>query len=160
MNTGPCQALRISRAVEEMPPSGIREFFDLVLGMDNVISLGVGEPDFATPWKICDAVIDSLRRGMTSYTSNYGMIELRRAIAADIQSRYGVEYDPETEIVVTMGVSEAMDAAMRALLNPGDEVLVPEPCYVSYPACVSMAGGVPVTIPPRLTPISGLRLAT
>jgi len=147
MNTGPCQALRISRAVEEMPPSGIREFFDLVLGMDNVISLGVGEPDFATPWKICDAVIDSLRRGMTSYTSNYGMIELRRAIAADIQSRYGVEYDPETEIVVTMGVSEAMDAAMRALLNPGDEVLVPEPCYVSYPACVSMAGGVPVTIP-------------
>jgi aminotransferase len=129
-----------------MPPSGIREFFDLVIGRDDVVSLGVGEPDFATPWKICDAVIDSLRNGATSYTSNHGLIELRRAISTDIATRYGVEYHPETEIVVTMGVSEGMDVAMRAILNPGDEVIVPEPCYVSYKPSVVFAGGVPVTI--------------
>ena len=133
-----------------MPPSGIREFFDLVLGMEDVISLGVGEPDFATPWKICDAVMDSLRRGVTSYTSNSGLLKLREAIADDIEGRYGVAYDPETEIVITMGVSEGMDVAMRALLSPGDEVIVPEPCYVSYKPCVSFAGGTPVGVPTRI----------
>ncbi len=137
----------ISPLARDLPPSGIREFFDLVIGMEDVISLGVGEPDFATPWKICDAVVDSLRRGMTSYTSNHGLLELREAIAEDLLKRYGVSYDPATEIVITMGVSEGMDVAMRALLSPGDEVIVPEPCYVSYMPCVSMAGGAPVGVP-------------
>ncbi len=141
------KAVQIAPVVRDMPPSGIREFFDLVIGMDEVISLGVGEPDFATPWKICDAVIDSLRHGMTSYTSNSGLLELRQAIARDMESRYGVSYDPETEIVVTLGVSEGMDVAMRTLLSPGDEVLVPEPCYVSYKPCVDVAGGKAVGIP-------------
>ena len=138
-----------SRMASEMPPSGIREFFDLVIGRDDVISLGVGEPDFATPWRICDAVIDSLRHGMTSYTSNYGLMSLRRAISADIETRYGVQYSPDNAITVTMGVSEGMDVAMRALLNPGDEVIVPEPCYVSYKPSVVFAGGVPVPITTR-----------
>ncbi|MCE5218576.1 aminotransferase class I/II-fold pyridoxal phosphate-dependent enzyme [bacterium] len=143
----PSQSLRLRPEVEHMPPSGIREFFDLTLGMEGVVTLGVGEPDFATPWKICDAVVDSLRRGQTSYTSNYGLMELREAIAEDLGMRWGVDYDPATELIVTMGVSEAMDVAMRALLSPGDEVVVPEPCYVSYKACVSMAGGNPVVVP-------------
>lgn len=139
-------AFTISPMARDLPPSGIREFFDLVIGMEDVISLGVGEPDFATPWKICDAVVDSLRRGMTSYTSNHGLLELREAIAEDIEKRYGVRYNPADEIVITMGVSEGMDVAMRALLGPGDEVVVPEPCYVSYMPCVSMAGGTPVGV--------------
>lgn len=143
----PSQSLRLRPEVEHMPPSGIREFFDLTLGMEGVVTLGVGEPDFATPWKICDAVVDSLRRGQTSYTSNYGLMELREAIAEDLGMRWGVDYDPAAELIVTMGVSEAMDVAMRALLSPGDEVVVPEPCYVSYKACVSMAGGKPVVVP-------------
>jgi len=146
MNSG-SQTLEISQIATDLPASGIREFFDLVIGMDDVISLGVGEPDFATPWKICDAVVDSLRRGMTSYTSNHGLLELREAIADDVRTRYAVEYDPGCEVLITMGVSEAMDIAMRAWLNPGDQVLVPEPCYVSYQPCVAMAGGEPVGVP-------------
>ncbi len=138
---------RLTPVVRDMPPSGIREFFDLVLEMDDVISLGVGEPDFATPWKICDAVIDSLRRGITSYSSNYGLLELRRAIVEDLERRYGVSYDPTSDVLVTVGVSEGMDLAMRALLRPGDEVIVPEPCYVSYGPCVALAGGTPVALP-------------
>ena len=123
----------ISPLARDLPPSGIREFFDLVIGMEDVISLGVGEPDFATPWKICDAVVDSFRRGMTSYTSNHGLLQLREAIAEDLLKRYGVSYDPATEIVITMGVSEGMDGAMRALLAPGDEVIVPS--RVTCPTC-------------------------
>lgn len=150
MTTVRSRARDLSPLARDLPPSGIREFFDLVIGMDDVISLGVGEPDFATPWKICDAVVDSLRRGMTSYTSNHGLLELREAIAEDVARRWGVSYDPGSEIIITMGVSEGMDVAMRALLTPGDEVIVPEPCYVSYQPCVAMAGGVPVGVPTRI----------
>ncbi len=136
----------VSQLVESMPASGIREFFDIVAGRDDVISLGVGEPDFPTPWKICDAVLGGLRQGRTSYTSNYGMLELREAIAEDISTRYGVDYDPGSQILITSGVSEAMDLVMRAMLDPGDQVIVPEPCYVSYRPCVVFAGGKPVTV--------------
>ncbi len=118
-------ALRPSRLARELPPNGIREFFDLVQTRSEVISLGVGEPDFATPWRICDAAIEGMRRGQTSYTSNYGTLELREAIAEDLERRYAVSYDPGTEILVTAGVSEAMDLAMRALLDTGEEVIVP-----------------------------------
>jgi aminotransferase len=129
-----------------MPPSGIRRFFDLVLGMDDVISLGVGEPDFATPWRICDAAIDAFQRGHTSYTSNLGMLPLRYTIAEYLKAEFGVEYDPEQEILVTNGVSEALDLAMRALLEPGDEALVAQPCYVSYGPTADLAGGKAVVV--------------
>lgn len=140
---------RLSDMAENLPPSGIREFFDLVVGMEDVISLGVGEPDFATPWHICDAAIAAMRRGMTSYTSNLGLLELREGIAQDMEQRWGVGYDPGDQIIVTVGVSEALDITMRALLNPGDEVIVPEPCFVAYKAAVLMAGGVPIALPTR-----------
>lgn len=140
---------RLSKMVQHLPPSGIREFFDLVTGMEDVISLGVGEPDFVTPWHICDAAIAAMRRGMTSYTSNLGLMELREAIAADMQQRWGVQYHPATQVIVTVGVSEGLDLVMRALLDPGDEVIVPEPCFVAYPAAVLMAGGTPVPIATR-----------
>ncbi len=136
----------LARAARDLPPSGIRRFFDIAAKMHDVISLGVGEPDFVTPWAIREAAIYSLERGQTTYTSNYGMLELRQAIALHIKNMYGVEYDPECEILVTVGVSEALDLAMRAILDPGDEVVVPEPCYVSYKPCVSLAGGVPATV--------------
>ncbi len=139
----------VSQLVESMPASGIREFFDIVASRDDVISLGVGEPDFPTPWKICDAVLGGLRQGRTSYTSNYGMRELREAIAEDTSARYGVEYDPGSQILITSGVSEAMDLVMRAMLDAGDQVIVPEPCYVSYKPCVVFAGGKPVTVATR-----------
>jgi aminotransferase len=138
--------VRSSRLAASLPPSGIREFFDLVAGRDDVISLGVGEPDFATPWKICDEAIDGLRRGYTSYTSNWGMPELRDALAADLDRRYGLSYSPASEILVTNGVSEGLDLSMRGLLDPGDEVIVPEPCFVAYKPAVLLAGGVPVTV--------------
>ena len=141
--------IHISQRVSSLPPSGIRRFFDLVAGMDDVISLGVGEPDFPTPWRICDAAIDSLYRHQTSYTSNRGLLPLRSLIAEYMRNEFGVSYDPETEILVTVGVSEALDLVMRAILEPGDEVLVPEPCYVSYKPTVALAGGVPVVIPTR-----------
>jgi aminotransferase len=118
--------------------------------MEDVISLGVGEPDFATPWRICDAAIEALHRGYTSYTSNLGLLPLRYAIAEYLRDEFGAEYDPETEILVTNGVSEALDLAARALLEPGDEVLVPEPCYVSYKATVALAGAVPVPVQTRV----------
>lgn len=139
--------MRISNIVSNLQPSGIREFFDLVVGMDDVISLGVGEPDFPTPWGVCDAVIDSLRHGATSYTSNLGMEELRVEVAAYLERKYDVSYDPACEILITVGVSEAVDLAMRALLDPGDEFLIPDPCYVSYGPCVELAHGRPVTVP-------------
>ena len=114
--------------------------------MSGVVSLGVGEPDFVTPWHIRESCVHGLQRGYTSYTSNYGLLELRQEIARMLEADYGVVYDPKCEALITVGVSEALDLAMRALLSPGDEVLVPEPCYVSYNACVSLAGGVPVSV--------------
>jgi aminotransferase len=137
---------RISRTVADLPPSGIRVFFDLVMTMADVVSLGVGEPDFVTPWHIREMSIFALEHGYTSYTSNRGTPELLRAIAAFVNSSYGLSYDPQSEILVTVGVSEAIDLAMRALLEPGDEVIVVEPCYVSYVPTVLLAGGTPVVV--------------
>jgi aminotransferase len=137
----------LSKIVRDLPVSGIRKFFDVADRMQDVISLSVGEPDFATPWAIREAAIYSLERGRTSYTSNFGLLELRRHISRHLEQWYGVRYRPDDEVLVTVGVSEGMDLAMRALLDPGDEVLVPEPCYVSYKPCVSLAGGVPVGVP-------------
>ena len=137
---------QISQKVEQMAPSGIRAFFDLVLGMKDVISLGVGEPDFSTPWHIREKAIFSLEQGYTSYTSNKGMIELRKEIAVFLKGRFGLSYDPENEILITVGVSEGLDLVMRALLNPGDKVIVPEPCYVSYVPVVELAGGKAVIV--------------
>lgn len=132
----------ISSQVAGIPRSGIREFFDLVAGSSDIISLGVGEPDFVTPWNIREAAIYSLERGHTTYTSNYGLESLRRRIAEYADSFFHVSYRPESEILVTVGVSEAIDLALRALLDPGDEVLYHEPCYVSYAPSVTMARGV------------------
>lgn len=117
--------------------------------MQDVVSLGVGEPDFVTPWSVREAAIYSLERGQTTYTSNYGLLELRKEISRYLNKRYKVEYNPEGEILVTVGVSEGLDLAMRVLLNPGDEVLIPEPCYVSYRPCVSLAGGIPIGVETR-----------
>ncbi len=140
-------SLSLSRLVRELPQSGIRRFFDIAAQMEDVISLSIGEPDFLTPWAIREAAIYSLERGQTTYTSNLGILELREGIAKQLHLLYGLRYDPKSEVLVTVGVSEGMDLAMRAILDPGDEVLVPEPCYVSYKPCVSLAGGVPVGIP-------------
>jgi len=137
---------RISKKVEQMAPSGIREFFDLVLGMKDCISLGVGEPDFITPWHIRDVAIYSLEQGYTSYTSNKGMPELRKAIVHFLKHRYNLSYDHEEETLITVGVSEGLDLALRAVLNPKDKVIVPEPCYVSYKPVVELAGGEVVSI--------------
>lgn len=136
----------IAEKVRSIPPSGIRKFFDLVLEMDGVISLGVGEPDFVTPWHIREACIYSLEKGFTSYTSNLGLLELRELISKCFRKDYGVEYDPKNEILITTGVSEAADLAFRAIINPGDEVIIPEPSYVSYKPSVSLAGGKPVPL--------------
>lgn len=137
---------RISPTVQALPASGIRRFFDIVAEMKGVISLGVGEPDFVTPWHIRESCMYGLKRGYTSYTSNYGLLELREEIAQLIQRRHDITYNPRDQVLVTVGVSEALDLAMRALLAPGDEVLIPEPCYVSYKACVHLAGGKPVPV--------------
>ena len=136
--------MQISKKVEQLAPSGIRAFFDLVLNMKDVISLGVGEPDFVTPWHIREKAIFSLEKGYTSYTSNKGMPELRKQIQQFLERRYGMSYDFEEEILITVGVSEGLDLVMRAILNPGDKVLVPEPYYVSYGPVVDLAGGQPV----------------
>ncbi len=133
----------LSKQVMDMPRSGIREFFDLATGSKDIISLGVGEPDFVTPWNIREAAIRSLERGHTTYTSNYGLESLRRAISTYVADFFHVEYDPLCEILPTVGVSEAIDLALRCLLNPWDEVLYHEPCYVSYAPTVMMAYGVP-----------------
>ena len=137
----------ISQRVSQVPPSGIRKFFDLLTSMEGVISLGIGEPDYATPWHISEAAIYSLEKGYTMYTGNSGLPELRQGIANYLQARYGVEYDPATEILVTVGVSEALDLALRAILNPGDQVIVPDPGYVAYSADVMLAGGEAVLVP-------------
>ncbi|MDR0932064.1 MAG: aminotransferase class I/II-fold pyridoxal phosphate-dependent enzyme [Victivallales bacterium] len=136
----------VAEHLKTLPKSGIRRFFDLVNTMDDVISLGVGEPDFVTPWTIRESGIFSLEKGHTSYTSNLGTPALRQEICKYVQKNYHVSYDPVDECLVTIGVSEALDIAMRAILNPGDEVLYTEPCFVSYPAEVKMAHGVPVPI--------------
>lgn len=133
--------------VAAVPPSGIRKFFDIVAEMPDAISLGVGEPDFVTPWPIREAAIHSLEQGMTQYTSNLGRVELRQRIAQYLNDRFDLTYDPAKEILVTVGVSEGIDIALRMLVSPGDEVLVPEPSYVSYAPGVVFAGGVPRPIP-------------
>lgn len=130
-----------------MQPSGIRKFFDIVAEMPDAISLGVGEPDFDTPWHIREAGIYSLEKGRTFYTSNAGLMELRKEIAAYYERKHRLTYDPVSETFITVGGSEAIDMALRAMLDPGDEVIIPEPCYVSYVPCARLAGGVPVTIP-------------
>jgi aminotransferase len=136
----------LSHGVRSIKPSGIRKFFDLVQGRKDVITLGVGEPDFVTPWHVREAAVYSLEKGKTQYTSNAGMPELREAIAAYLANRFGLNYDPAREIFVTIGGSEAIDLALRALINPGDEILVPEPCYISYSPITSLSGGVPVGV--------------
>ncbi|MEM1058647.1 MAG: aminotransferase class I/II-fold pyridoxal phosphate-dependent enzyme [Verrucomicrobiota bacterium] len=140
----------IARHVEGIPRSGIRDFFEIVQSMSDVISLGIGEPDFVTPWTIREAAIYGLEKGRTGYTSNLGLPKLRKAIAGYVEDNYGVTYDHATEIMVTVGVSQALDTAIRAVTNPGDEVLYHEPCYVSYAPGVALAHGVPVALPTRL----------
>ncbi len=132
--------------VQAIPPSGIRKFFDLVSGSKDIISLGVGEPDFVTPWRFRDAAVNGLEQGRTTYTANAGLPELREAIAEYLYDGFDVKYEPKNEVLVTVGGSEAIDLALRALVAPGDEVLVPEPCYVSYSPITSIGGGVPVGI--------------
>lgn len=137
----------ISERVAQTPPSGIRRFFDIAATMDDVISLGIGEPDFITPQPILDAGIASLQRGETQYTSNSGAIELRRALSRHLERLYGLSYDPETELLITVGVSEALYLAMTAVVDAGDEVIIPEPCFVAYAPEVIFAGGRPIMVP-------------
>ncbi len=136
----------VAQTVQNLRPSGIRRYFDIAATMDDVVSLGIGEPDFVTPAHIIDKGIDSLRRGYTRYTSNSGTVELRRAISEYVYRLYGLHYNPDDQILVTVGVSEGMWLALKAILDPGDEVLVPQPCFVANPAAVEMAGGVPVIV--------------
>ncbi len=137
----------ISQKVNNVSPSGIRKFFDLLSTMDGVISLGIGEPDYTTPWHIREAAIYSLEKGNTMYTSNRGLPELRQELSKHLESMYGVKYDPDSELLITVGVSEGLDIALRSILNPDDEVIIPDPCYVSYPACTILAGGTVVSVP-------------
>ena len=141
---------RISPIVSQVPPSGIRRFFDIAAEMEDVISLGVGEPDFVTPWSIRESCVYGLEQGYTSYTANRGLLELRQEIVNLHENRYGISYDAAKDVLVTVGVSEALDIALRAVLSPGDEVLIPEPCYVSYSACTIMAGGKAVPVPAKI----------
>ncbi len=136
-----------SQRVNQISPSGIRKFFDLLASMEGVISLGVGEPDYATPWHIRESAIQSLEKGNTMYTSNLGMPELRDELSRYLKDTYKLGYDPGSELLITVGVSEALDLAMRAILDPGDEVIITDPCYVSYSPCIVLAGGTPVTVP-------------
>ncbi len=140
---------KVSRRLEVIRPSGLRKFFDILAARPEIISLGIGQPDFPTPEVIGRAGIRAIQQGQTGYTANAGLLELRQALAAHLERLYGVRYDPQTEIVFTVGVSEALFLALAALLDPGDEVLLPTPCFVSYPAMVALAGGVPVEVPLR-----------
>ncbi|MCD8510295.1 MAG: aminotransferase [Bacillus sp. (in: Bacteria)] len=140
-----CSSKFLSNGVQQIQPSGIRKFFDLAAAMDNVISLGVGEPDFVTPWKIREASIASLERGLTTYTPNAGLLELRTAIS-DYLTKYQLNYSSTEEIVITVGASEGIDLALRALINPGDEILIVEPTFVSYAPLVSLVGGCPIPV--------------
>ncbi|MDG6256548.1 MAG: aminotransferase class I/II-fold pyridoxal phosphate-dependent enzyme [Methanomicrobiaceae archaeon] len=136
----------VAAQARAIPPSGIRKFFDLVQDREDIVSLGVGEPDFATPWNICEAAIYSIEQGSTSYTANRGMPALCREIARYLDDRFSILYSPETEIMVTSGVSEAFDVAIRTVVDPGDEVIVAEPSFVAYSPCVMLAGGTPVPV--------------
>lgn len=146
MNDSKSSHNRIADHVRELPRSGIRDFFDIVSEMDDVISLGIGEPDFVTPWTIREATIHALERGFCNYTSNLGMMNLRETICAHAESLFGASYNPAGECIITVGVSEALDLALRALLNPGDEVVYHEPCYVSYAPSIAMTHAVPVPV--------------
>ena len=137
----------ISQRARQVSPSGIRKFFDLLASMEGVISLGVGEPDYTTPWHIREAAIYSIEKGFTMYTSNLGMPELRLGLSRYLKDSYNLDYDPDSELLITVGVSEALDLVARAILNPGDEVVMPDPHYVSYDASVILAGGTPVIVP-------------
>jgi aminotransferase len=156
MNASASLRNRLNTIVRDIPRSGIRDFFDIVSTMKDVISLGIGEPDFDTPWHVRESTVFALERGATHYTSNFGYIELRRALAAYVRKTFAADYNPENEILITVGVSEALDLALRALLNPGDEVLYHEPCYVSYRATILFAHGVPLVVETR--PDNGFRL--
>ncbi len=136
----------LSSTVQDLKPSGIRKFFDLAATMDGVVSLGVGEPDFVTSWAVREAAISSLEEGYTSYTANAGLLELRKEISKYTYNLNGVVYHPDQEIIVTVGASQALDIAMRAILDPGDEVIVVEPSFVAYPPVISLAGGKPVSV--------------
>jgi aminotransferase len=149
----------LSQRVRQVKASGIRKFFDIINTMPDVISLGVGEPDFVTPEHIRQAGVRSIQEGHTRYTSNYGLLELREEIAAMLQRRYGLVYDPRTQILVTVGVSEGVDLAMRTILDPGDEVIAPDPGYVAYEADIIFAGGVPVPVPTYAQYDFGIRAA-
>ncbi|HEU5070226.1 MAG TPA: aminotransferase class I/II-fold pyridoxal phosphate-dependent enzyme [Verrucomicrobiae bacterium] len=146
MNASVSLRNRINTVVRDIPRSGIRDFFDIVTTMKDVISLGIGEPDFDTPWHVREATVFALERGATHYSSNLGYIELRRALSKYVAKHFGAEYNPDNEVLVTVGVSEALDLALRALINPGDEVLYHEPCYVSYRATILFAGGTPLAV--------------
>ncbi len=136
----------IANNIASMPTSGIRKFFDIVSTMEDVVSLGVGEPDFETPWHVREEAISSIEKGRTAYTSNQGMINLRQAISDYLYNKYNIKYDAESEVLVTVGASEGIDLSLRAICNSGDEILVVEPSYVSYKPCIVMAGGVPVVV--------------
>ena len=143
----PCDPSKfVADAVKNIPPSGIRRFFDLVSGLEDIVSLGVGEPDFITPWHIREMCIHSLEKGQTSYTSNYGLPDLRDALSRTYYKRYELDYDPSSEILITTGVSEALDIAVRTVVNPGDEVIIVQPSYVAYVPSVILAGGKPVIV--------------
>jgi aminotransferase len=156
MNGSPSLRDRLNATVRDIPRSGIRDFFDLVTTMKDVISLGIGEPDFDTPWHVRESTVFALERGATHYTSNFGYLDLRRALARYVRKTFGAEYNPDNEVLITVGVSEALDLALRALLNPGDEVLYHEPCYVSYRATILFANGTPVEVETRAA--NGFRL--
>jgi len=149
MKSAPSQAQDslISKKVMGLPPSGIRKFFDLLSSMDDIISLGIGEPDFVTPWRIREAGTFSLEKGYTMYTSNSGMPALRQELTKYLELHYGITYHPEYELLITTGSSEGLDLALRAIINPGDEVIIPNPCYVAYAADIILAGGMPVLVP-------------
>ena len=138
--------MKTAKVVGQIPPSGIRVFFDLVLGMKDVISLGVGEPDFVTPWNVRERAIYAIEEGFTSYTSNKGLIELRREISKYLKHKYDLDYDPEDEILITVGVSEAFDLSLRAIIDRSDRILIPEPAYVSYAPITTLCGGRPISI--------------
>ena len=146
----PRRKQRISRIVQDIPASGLRRFFDLIVSTDGIISLGVGEPDFVTPWHVREAAIYSVEAGQTYYTSNLGTMELRSEVAAYLERLYGLRYDPECEILITVGASEAIDLVMRAILDPGDEVVSADPGYVAYSPIIQLAGGVSRTVPTRV----------
>ena len=148
MTTNPYSSL-LSKRVQNLAPSGIRAFFELVIGMKDIISLGVGEPDFDSPWAARESAIFAIEHGHTTYTSNKGLLELRKMVSQYLSKRYRLDYDPENEILITVGVSEAMDLAIRAILNPGDRVIIPEPCFVSYHPMVYLSGGEPLYLSTR-----------